>query len=129
MEKPGVDGKPTLELVASRHVWVEAAAGDGQAANARLALLREVAELADSAAVDALASVLCQQNALPAKAYLDALHVAAAAVAGIEYLMTWNCTHIANAQMLPRIEAVCRQQGFEPPRIITPMELLGTLRH
>jgi hypothetical protein len=55
--------------------------------------------------------------------------VAAAAVAGVDYLLTWNCTHIANAETLPRIEAVCRAQGFEPPRISTPLELLGIHRH
>jgi hypothetical protein len=82
-----------------------------------------------SAQVELLAEVLCQQGALPNKARIDALHVAAAAVAGVDYLLTWNCTHIANAETLPRIEAVCRAQGFEPPRISTPMELLGVHRH
>ena len=118
-----------FELVASRYVWMEAAAGDPGAARARLALLADIVELLPSPQVEALAEVLCQQSALPAKARLDALHIAAAAVAGVEYLLTWNCTHIANAETLPRIEAVCREQGFEPPRISTPMELLGSIRH
>ena len=118
-----------FELVASRYVWIEAAAGDPQAAVGRLALLANVVELPPSRQVELLATVLCEQGALPAKARLDALHVAAAAVAGVDYLLTWNCTHIANAETLPRIEAVCRAQGFEPPRISTPLELLGPYRH
>jgi hypothetical protein len=46
-----------------------------------------------------------------------------ATVHGIDFLLTWNCSHIANAVMRPRIEAVCRDHGFEPPTICTPEEL------
>jgi len=118
-----------FELVVSAYVWVEAGAGDPHAARARLALLENIAQLPWSAEAEALAEVLCVQGALPTKARLDALHVASAAVAGVDFLLTWNCTHIANAETLPRIEAVCREQGFEPPRISTPLELLGLHRH
>jgi hypothetical protein len=55
---------------------------------------------------------------------VDALHIAVATVQGIEYLLTWNCTHIANAAMRPRIEAICRSLGYEPPTICTPQELM-----
>ena len=118
-----------FELVASRYVWIEASAGDPSAAQARLALLTGIAELPISPLVEPLAEALCMRDALPAKARLDALHVVAAAVAGVDYLLTWNCTHIANAETLPRVETVCRQEGFEPPRICTPLELLGIHRH
>ena len=118
-----------FELVASRYVWVEAELGDSQAAQGRLALLEQVIELPPSIEVEPLADALCRRGALPARARLDALHVAAAAVAGVDHLLTWNCTHIANAETLPLIEAVCREQGFEPPRSSTPLELLGVHRH
>jgi len=59
------------------------------------------------------------------RAAADALHIAVAAVHGVEYLMTWNCTHIANATLRPRIEELCRRSGYEPPVICTPRELLG----
>lgn len=62
---------------------------------------------------------------MPPKAEIDALHIAVAAVNGIDYLLTWNCAHIANAVMRPRIEQACRENGFEPPVICTPPELLG----
>jgi len=61
---------------------------------------------------------------LPSKAATDALHIAVAAVNGVEYLLTWNCRHIANPALRPRIESVCRKMGFEPPVICTPQELL-----
>jgi hypothetical protein len=62
-------------------------------------------------------------GAVPHQAEIDAYHIAIAAVNGMEYLLTWNCTHIANARIRPKIEAVCRLRGFEPPIICTPLEL------
>ena len=62
---------------------------------------------------------------LPEKAAADALHIATAAVHGVEYLLTWNCTHLANATFRTQIEAVCRAAGYEPPLICTPEELSG----
>ena len=58
------------------------------------------------------------------KAAVDALHIALATVNGMNYLLTWNCTHIGNATLRPSIESVCRDQGYEPPVICTPEELL-----
>ena len=71
-----------------------------------------------------LGALLLRDTGLPAKARADALHVAVSVVTGLEYLLTWNCAHIANATIRRRIEAVCRNEGFEPPIICTPEELL-----
>ena len=65
-----------------------------------------------------------QDLPLPIKAELDALHIALATVHGMDYLLTWNCKHIANAAMHRKIAAVCRREGFEPPVICTPEELM-----
>jgi len=73
--------------------------------------------------VAGLAEALLRDVPLPQKAAADALHIATAAVHGMQYLLTWNCTHIANVALRPRIEAVCRAAGFEPPLICTPEEL------
>jgi predicted nucleic acid-binding protein len=70
-----------------------------------------------------LAAALLREVPLPPNAAADALHIATAAVHGMQYLLTWNCTHLANATLRPRIEAVCRAAGFEPPLICTPEEL------
>lgn len=64
--------------------------------------------------------------ALPARAVSDAAHIAVAAVHGMHFLPTWNCTHIANAEMAPGIREACRAQGFSAPVICTPEELMGT---
>ena len=64
-------------------------------------------------------------GALPAKARVDALHVAVATVNGMEYLLTWNCRHLANAVLWRKIEQTCSVAGYEPPTICTPYELMG----
>ena len=62
---------------------------------------------------------------MPPSAGADALHIATAACHGMDYLLTWNSTHIANAEYRPRIERACRAQGYEVPVLCTPDELMG----
>ena len=114
--------RPKFQLVISEFVVAEASLGHPEAAGRRLAALVGLVELQATQAVKTLGRELVMRNALPAVAEIDALHVAIAAVNGIEYLLTWNCTHIANAHARPKIEATCRALGFEPPIICTPQE-------
>jgi hypothetical protein len=72
-----------------------------------------------------LAATLVGKGPIPRKANVDAMHIAIASVHGIDYLLTWNCTHIANAAMRNQIESICRSAGFEPPVLCTPEELMG----
>ena len=116
-----------FELVASVYVIEECAQGDTDAARRRLALIQGVAILPVSAQSESLATALLAGSALPAHARLDALHIACAALNGVDYLLTWNCKHIANFERLPAVERICRENGFEPPRICTPAELMGDL--
>ena len=120
------DGRGEFELRVSSLVLLECSAGDSDAAALRLAALDEVPVLAQTLEAETLAEALLREVPLPAKAGADALHIAVAAVNGVAYLLTWNCTHIANATLRPRIEIICRQMGYEPPVICTPMELLGS---
>jgi predicted nucleic acid-binding protein len=113
-----------FRLYISRYVIDECAAGDDAAAAERMEAIREIPELELSDSVSVLATTLIEHVPLPENAEVDALHIATAAVHGIEYLLTWNCRHIANASLRPRIESVCRDTGFEPPIICTPQELL-----
>jgi hypothetical protein len=62
---------------------------------------------------------------MPDKAGLDALHVASAAVGGVEYLLTQNCRHIANAHILPRVYDLLEELGFPRLLICTPAAFLG----
>lgn len=118
--------RPKYQLAVSEFVIAEASLGHAEAAERRLVAIEGVMELQATEAVRALGQALISRNALPEKAEIDAYHVAIAAVNGIEYLLTWNCTHIANAVTRPKIEATCRAWGYEPPIICTPDELMET---
>ena len=98
--------------------------GDAGAATRRVALLEGIRVVPLDDAVRALSRHLLARGGLPAKAAQDAVHVAAAASARADFLLTWNCTHIANAALRPRIESICREAGFRPPVICTPVELM-----
>jgi predicted nucleic acid-binding protein len=113
-----------FELVCSELVQREAAAGDPIAAAERLKELAPLTVLATVAEAAELAGELIGRLQLPPRAQPDALHVAIAATNGIAYLLTWNCRHLANAALRPRIEWVCRDKGYEPPVICTPPELM-----
>ena len=71
-----------------------------------------------------LANTLLRVGALPTKARLDAVHVAIAAANGMDYLLTWNLRHLANAAIRGKIEEACRRAGIQPPSICTPEELM-----
>ena len=109
----------------SQLVIRECQAGGPEAAVARVAVLAGLPLLEQSELVEALARTLRDQDPMPERATADALHIATVAAHGIEYLLTWNCRHIANVTLRGRIEAVCRDAGFEPPAICTPEEFPG----
>ena len=112
------------DLYVSQLVFEEASAGDSDAAEKRIEVIRPISRLDITAQATMLAKELVVGIPLPAKARADALHIAVAAVNGMDFLLTWNCTHIANAALRPRIEEICRVVGCEPPVICTPQELL-----
>jgi predicted nucleic acid-binding protein len=114
-----------FDLVASSLVLDEARDGEPVLAAERLRFLRDVTLLRVPVEAHALKSQLLRRTQIPAKAENDALHIATAAVHGIEFLATWNCKHIANAVTLPLVYEVCRSEGYEPPIVCTPYELMG----
>ena len=114
-----------FEIYISQFVLDEAAGGDAQAARERLNAIQEFPILDLTEEVGDLAAALLTALALPAKAATDAAHIALAAVHEMHFLLTWNCTHIANAEMAVVIENVCRERGFSCPVICTPEELMG----
>ena len=117
-------GRGAFDLYASQLVLDEASAGHADAAARRLTALQDAVLLEITDEATALAAQLIAGRGLPERARVDALHVAIATVHGMDYLLSWNCTHIANAALRGRIEAICRAEGFEPPVICTPLELV-----
>jgi predicted nucleic acid-binding protein len=115
-----------FDIYISQLVLDEAGAGDAEAARERLEALQPCPLLDITSDVEVLAKALMDSLALPPKAVTDAAHIAIAALHGMEFLLTWNCTHIANAELAAAIEQVCRERGFNCPVICTPEELMGS---
>jgi hypothetical protein len=92
-----------FELFISQLVIDEASAGDAAAAARRLEVLEGITLLEFGEDANVLSKLLVRELSLPARAESDAVHIALAVVSGIDYLLTWNCTHIANAALRPRI--------------------------
>lgn len=113
------------EIFISPFVLDEAEAGDAEAAAERSEVLEGLPLIEPEEHADALAVQLMHEVPLPEKAAVDAAHIAIATVSGMDYLLTWNFKHIANAVLRDRIERVCRLSGYKPPVICTPEELLG----
>ena len=118
------DQRTKFDLVLSQFVLQEVSSGNQEFAAKRLALVQDIPILPATPEALALAQMLTKNGPLPKKSEVDALHLAIAAVNSVDYLLTWNSKHIANAAMRPRIEALCRQAGYEPPIICTPEELM-----
>lgn len=112
-----------FDLYTSELVIREAGAGDPEAASRRLEFLKGLPSLTIDEGALSLARVLVESGAVPRQAAEDALHIAMATMNGMDFLLTWNCKHIANATMWPRIAVVCRVQGFDPAAIATPEQL------
>lgn len=113
------------ELVVSQYVIDEASAGDPTHASDRLLALDGIPLLAPAPEIPQIANEIMARAILPANAQVDALHIASVAHHRVQYLLTWNCRHIANAKILPRIHAVLTDLGVPIPVICTPEELLG----
>jgi hypothetical protein len=114
-----------FELVTSQLTLDEAADGDATAAADRLQLLQGLSLVDITPNVEALAERQIKAHPMPEKAAADAVHVAAAALSGVDYLLTLNCKHIANAHELPRIYKLLTCEGLGQLLICTPAEFLG----
>ena len=114
----------SFDLYISNTVILEATRGDAEYSKKRLELIDGMPVLEITDEVLKLAEHLVD-NVLPAKAYQDALHIAVSSVNGIDYVLTWNFKHIANAEMSYDIIRICHEAGFECPVLCSPSQLLG----
>jgi len=114
-----------FDLVISQVVVDELQKGDPTFAKNRLEVVSTLPRLQVTDQATSLARNILSKGFLPQKAFPDALHIAVATVHLIDYLLTWNCKHIANVEVLPRIADLCENLGLPIPIICTPEELLG----
>ena len=113
-----------FDLFISRLVWQEASAGNSEAVKRRLKILRPLRWLQVRKDVVTLAKALLGRHLLPRNAAVDALHIALAAAHGMDFLLTWNFTHINNAATEEAVRNVCARVGFHCPVICSPDELM-----
>ena len=113
-----------FELLVSELVVQEVKRGDPAASSARLATIADIPILSVNDAAVGLARVLVASGPIPRESAADALHIAIAATNGIDYLVTWNCKHLANASHRGRIEMLVEKAGYACPVICTPEELM-----
>ena len=115
---------PKCDPFVSQIVLNEIGRGDSQASRKRLALSSEFRILGVDYEVIRLAEQVSQFLNLPEKALADAFHISIPTVHQIDYLVTWNCTHIANAFQSRNLEAFIVARGYRVPCICTPEEMM-----
>ncbi|MFV1965240.1 MAG: type II toxin-antitoxin system VapC family toxin [Pirellulaceae bacterium] len=114
-----------FRLVISQVVLDEISVGDNSEIQKRLEVVKALKVLGALPEAEALTAAIIEAGILPEKAVRDAAHIAVATAHGVEYLLTWNCTHLANAQISRRVARVFSEHGFVMPTICTPEELFG----
>ncbi len=117
--------KSHFDIFISELVYEEATRGDPNAVSRRIEIMKGIPFLQVTDDAVNLAKMIIKPGPLPKKAANDALHLAIAAVHKIDYLMTWNCRHLDNAELKPKVRNVLLLNGFKVPEICTPQELLG----
>ncbi len=116
--------RANYELVTSQYVIDEASDGDPDLVDERLEALNGIPLLTADPEIEIIANEIMARAILPPKAIFDALHIAITAHHRIQYLLTWNCRHIANARILPRIHGVLNDLSVPIPIICTPEEMV-----
>jgi hypothetical protein len=109
----------------SQLVVDECCFGDAEAARRRLDAIKKLPLVSIDERVLAISQGLVAAGAIPASARADAVHIAVAAVHEMNFLLTWNCTHINNAETIQSLAAALKAEGYRCPTICTPEELMG----
>jgi hypothetical protein len=118
--------KDRYDLYVSDAVIAEILAGDPDFATARLGIVRGLSRLEIPNEVDVLAAFYDRALGLTGAPANDLIHVAAAVHYEIDYLVTWNCAHIANGAVIRKLVQVNQERRLWIPTIVTPQELLPT---
>jgi len=114
-----------FECSVSQLIIDEASLGDPAEIQKRLAIIADLPTLKFTEDAEALTKAIMAAGMLPPHAFPDAAHVAVSTVHAIDFLLTWNCKHLANAQIARRIAVLCEKLGHRMPIICTPEELMG----
>jgi len=113
-----------FDIYISQIVIDEAGEGDPVASEKRMEAIKIFSLLEITEEVIPLADKIIVEKIIPEKAVRDALHIAVAAYHEMNFLLSWNCKHIANAEIIKRLRKIVGDEGLELPVICTPDELL-----
>jgi hypothetical protein len=116
-----------FRCVVSAVVVDEISVGDITEVKKRLEFVAPLDVLAASEEAESLTQAILDARVLPTSAVRDAAHISVATVHGVEYMLTWNCKHLANVQILKRVKRICDARGLDMPVICTPEELLESI--
>lgn len=119
------DHRRAYHCIVSDEVLREAARGDADQARLRLEALQNLPTLPITAEVENLAEAVLQSGSLPSAARSDAIHVAAATLIKVDFLLTWNCRHLANPHLQKQLRTLMAARGLTLPEICTPITLGG----
>ena len=114
-----------FDVFISEVVIEEASMGDPIAIKKRLESLKDFSHLELNNKVEEMAQIYFNKLNIPEKSIRDAAHLAIACVHNIDYLVTWNCTHIANGEIIKKLIAINKSFDIHTPIICTPEELMG----
>lgn len=117
--------RPAFQCLVSDETLAESARGDARQALLRLEAVQGLPVLPITPEVENLAVAILQSGSLPPAARSDAIHVSAATIAGVDFLLTWNCRHLANPHLQKQLRAFMAARGLTLPEICTPIELGG----
>ena len=114
-----------FDLYVSPVVLEEAALGDPAVARERLLYVETLPVLGASERIEQVAATYFRELHFPEKAIRDAAHLAFACANAVDYLLTWNCAHIANAEVRRQLTRLNERLGLPTATICTTEELLG----
>jgi predicted nucleic acid-binding protein len=114
-----------FDCYVSQVVLDEVSAGDPDEARKRLEAISDFQVLEITQEAEFLITQIILSGVISLRAARDAAHIAVATINGIDYLLTWNCAHLANAQIQRRLSIVLGKEGYSIPVICTPEELMG----
>ena len=116
--------KDTYELFISEIVYEEASKGDKKYSQLRFDILKTVNVLDYDDEIEQITKIYLDYFSFLKKSIRDASHIAYAVFYKMDFLLTWNCRHLANAEMRSTLHRINNKLGYKTPDVCTPLELI-----
>lgn len=117
--------RPHFRLFTSRFVEAELRNAPAQKSRRCLAMISDIQRLPEPENLQEIVDAYVRNRLMPASEFGDAYHLALASLHKIDFLLTWNCRHLANANKIIHVTVINRRLGLSSPIITTPMTLFS----